>query len=153
MKFEATAYLSKESIDKLTKKLKDYQKDLQDAKKYILEALAEYTQQRAKYHLKKSLLHPDKSTGKLADSINIKYFSCETAKVYTNLFYAAYVEFGTGAVGASSEYGSKMFGDIDYKKEFQFGQPAHRYMYNATQDLKANYIKIAKKVLKERGLI
>lgn len=153
MKYETTANLSKESIDNLIKNLKDYNKDLQEAKKHITRALSEYTQWRAREYLKDSLIHPDLSTGKLSESIRIQNISDEVAKVYTDLYYAAYVEFGTGVKGSLSDYGTKRFGDISYNQEFEFGQPAHRYMYNAVTDLEMNYVKIARKVLKSWGLI
>jgi HK97 gp10 family phage protein len=153
MKFETTANLSQKSIDSLIKDLKNYSQEIKKSKKYVLQALSEYTQKRAKYHLQQSLIHLEESTGQLSDSINIQYISDEVAKVYTDMYYAAFVEFGTGARGIESEYGSKMFGDIPYQTEYLSGQPAHRYMYNAVMDLKVNYITIAKRVLKERGLI
>ena len=153
MKFETTANLSQKSIDSLIKDLKNYSQEIKKSKKYVLQALSEYTQERAKYHLQQSLIHLEESTGQLSDSINIQYISDEVANVYTDMYYAAFVEFGTGARGIESEYGSKMFGDIPYQTEYLSGQPAHRYMYNAVMDLKANYITIAKRVLKERGLI
>lgn len=153
MKFETTANLSQKSIENLIKNLKDYSKELKNAKRYVLQALSEYTQERAKYHLQQSLIHLEESTGQLSDSINIQYISDEVAKVYTDLYYSAFVEFGTGARGVESEYGSKMFGDIPYQTEYLSGQPAHRYMYNAVMDLKVDYIQIAEGVLKERGLI
>lgn len=153
MKFETTANLSQKSIENLIKNLKDYSKEFQESKKYVLQALSEYTQERARYHLQQSLIHPELSTGQLSESLNIQYISDEVAKVYTDLYYAAFVEFGTGARGISSDYGSEMFGNIPYQEEYLSGQPAHRYMYNAVMDLKANYIQIAKRVLKERGLI
>ena len=153
MKFETTANLSQKSIENLIKDIKNYSKEFKESKKYILQALSKYTQERAKYYLQKSLIHPELSTGQLSDSLNIQYISDEVAKVYTDLYYAAFVEFGTGARGIGSEYDNSMFGDISYQTEYFKGQPAHRYMYNAVVDLKNNYIKIAEGVLKERGLI
>lgn len=152
MKFETTANLSQKSINNLIKNIKNYKTELNNAKKYILEALSEYTQERARYYLEKSLIHPELSTGKLSDSIDIKYISDTHSKVYTDLYYAAYVEFGTGTRGIGSDYGER-FGKIPYNKDYLSGQKAHRYMYNALLDLEKNYKIIAKRVLKERGLI
>lgn len=153
MKYETTANLSKESIDNLIKNLKNYEKDIQDAKKYILQALSEYTQERARFHLENSLINPEISTGALSESIDIQYISDDVAKVYTDMYYAAYVEFGTGTRGISSGYDMSRFGNIEYNKEYFSGQPAHRYMFNAILDLESNYVNIAEGVLKERGLI
>ena len=153
MKFKTTVNLSQKSIENLIKDLKKYQEEFKNAKPAILQALSEYTQERARFYLKNTLIHPELSTGALSDSITIQYESDEIAKVYTDLYYAAYVECGTGTAGKSSEYGSNMFGQIQYDTEFKSGQPAHRYMYSAVLDLKQNYVKIAKRVLKERGLI
>lgn len=153
MKFETTANLSQKSIDNLIKDLKNYSQEIKKSKKYVLQALSEYTQERARYYLQQSLIHPEQSTGRLSESIDIKYISDEISKVYTDMYYAAFVEFGTGARGIESGYDSEMFGDIPYQEQYLSGQPAHRYMYNAVMDLKSNYIIIAKRVLKERGLI
>lgn len=153
MKFETNVNLSQKSIDNLIKDIEKYQQELKASKQAILEALAEYTQERARYYLETSLLHPETSTGDLSNSINIEYYSEEYAKVYTDMFYSAFVEFGTGVRGMESGYDETMFGSIPYDESFTKGQSAHRYMYNAVLDLKQNYITIAKRVLKERGLI
>ena len=150
MKFEFEANLSQKSINNLIKNIKNYKTKLNNARQDILEALSEYTQERARYRLKKSLIHPELSTGKLSDSIGIKYISDTHSKVYTDLNYAAYVEFGTGARGSDThEYSDS----IDYNKDYLSGQKAHRYMYNAVLDLENNYKIIAKRVLKKGGLI
>lgn len=153
MKFETTANLSQKSVENLIKNLNNYSKELQESKKYILTALAEYTKERAKYYLETSILHPELSTGRLSESIDIEYYSEEYAKVYTDMYYSAYVEFGTGVRGMQSGYDTSMFGEIPYNDQYLAGQSAHRYMYNAVLDLKQNYITIAERVLKERGLI
>lgn len=161
MKYETTANLSKQSIDSLIKNLKNYQKDLEQAKTYILQALSEYTQLKAKEYLRSSVT--SFSTGELENSITIEYLSNEVAKVYTNLYYAAYVEYGTGPKGSGTHPNAN---GINYKSEsWKYyneaigkivtteGQEAHRYMYNAVRDLERDYVKIATKVLKSRGLI
>jgi hypothetical protein len=51
VKYDFTFTLSEQSLKELTKNLKNYQKDLLDSKKYILQALGKYTQERVKYYI------------------------------------------------------------------------------------------------------
>lgn len=91
-------------------------------------------------------------------------------RVYTNLAYAKFVEFGTGVTAKNSSHpSSSEFGwsyDTNDKGEkgwvyrasdgnfyWTQGEEAHQFMYKAFQDLKANYMRIAKQVLVERGII
>ena len=139
--------LSSKSLDKAIKQIENYKIKLELAKNEILNKLAEYTLERAKLHLKESILHPDTSTGELENSlkIDIDYIN-DKAKVYTNLYYAKYVEFGTGVRGIEGNYGDK-FGTIPYDSSYTSGQAPHRYMLNALLDLQKNYINIAKKII------
>ena len=170
-KFEFEFVLSHKSIQELIKNLKNYQKELENSKKYILEALAKYTQERVKHYISKTV---DKggypSTDTLLNSILISKIIGDMVRVYTNLAYAKFVEFGTGITARSNPHpNSSEFGwsyDTNNKGEkgwvyrasdgnlyWTQGEEAHQFMYRAYQDLKANYMRLAKQVLVERGII
>jgi hypothetical protein len=91
-------------------------------------------------------------------------------RVYTDLAYAKYVEFGTGVIGKNNpspkatEFGWSydkndkgemgwVYKGSDGEYYWTQGQEAHNFMYNAYLDLKENYMDITKQVLRERGLI
>lgn len=170
-KFDFEFVLSHKSIQKLVKNLKDYQKELENSKKYILEALAKYTQERVKYYISETVGNGGyPSTNTLLDSILISKITGDMVRVYTNLAYAKFVEFGTGVTAKSNPHPSSgEFGwtyDTNDKGEkgwvyhasdgnfyWTQGEEAHQFMYRAYQDLKANYMNITKKVLMERGII
>ena len=86
--------------------------------------------------------------------------------VYTDLAYAKFVEYGTGVTGTNNPHPLSAEHGWTYQREtgwryvgsdgqsyYTEGLEAHEFMYKAWQDLKKNYIDIARKVLKERGLI
>lgn len=170
-KFSFEFNLSHNSINELIKNLKDYQKELENSKKYILEALAEYTQQRVKYYISETVGKGGYvPTNSLKDSILISKIVGDLVRVYTNLAYAKYVEFGTGVVAKGNphptsnefgwnydvnEHGEKgwVYKASDGNFYWTQGEEAHQFMYRAWLDLKANYIDITKQVLKERGII
>lgn len=146
------ANLSLKSLNQLVKEIENYQNKLKKCEPYILKSLADYTQERAKYHLKNSILHKELSTGNLLDSIIQSEIINNSVRVYTNLFYAKFVEYGTGVRGLNSGYSTR-FGSVEYDLEYLKGQSAHKFMWNALEDLESNYIEIARNVLRERGLI
>lgn len=163
--------LSHKSMQNLIKELKDYQRELEKSKKYILEALARYTQERVKYYISETVgkgVYP--STNTLSDSILISKITGDMVSVYTNLAYAKFVEFGTGVTAKNNPHpNSGTFGwsyDTNEKGEkgwvyrasdgnfyWTQGEEAHQFMYRAWMDLKANYMIITKQVLRERGII
>ena len=160
-------YLSESSINDLVKKLEKYQKELQDSKKYILEALADYAYSRVKENIINTVGkggYP--STDTLLNSIEKSPIMNDMISVYTDLAYAKYVEFGTGIVGSNNPHPQAAEQGWSYDKQtgwryigsdgnsyYTEGLEPHQFMYNAWIDLKNNYIDIARKVLKERGLI
>lgn len=152
------AVLSEKSLEQVIIKLGRIEKDFQLATEQIITALATYFQERARYYLDASLLHPAESTGRLKNSITINYdYARNVATVYTDLYYAQMVEFGAGRYGSATPYslggeGTERFGDVKYNPEFA-GQAPHWFWLRALNDLEQNYVSIANKVLEERGLI
>lgn len=147
VQFEAN--LSSTSLEKLIEKLNQHGQKLIDSQKDVLQALADYTYNKIREYV------PVK-TGQLRDSF-IKEVSNDVAKVYTDLFYAKYVEFGTGIRGKGNDetkYNTKHLKnkELAYSTTFQ-GQEAKKFVYRAILDVEQNYIEIAKNVLREKGLI
>lgn len=141
--------LSPTSLNNLAKNLKKYYKDLELAKTDILQALTDYTYERIMYYV------PVK-TGTLMNSFASEV-SGDIGRVYTDLYYAKYVEFGTGIKGTQSNYNvSKLIvsnGWKGYSEDYENGQVAQKFMYKALQDVEANYKDIVKNMLKQKGLI
>ena len=170
-KFEFEFVLSHQSMLNLIKNLKNYKNELANIKQYILQALAQYTQERVKYYISETVGkggYP--TTNALLDSISISQITNDMVRVYTNLAYAKFVEFGTGVKAKNNPHpSSNEFGwsyDTNAKGEMGWvyrssdgnyywtqGEEAHQFMYRAYQDLKENYMSITKQVLRERGLI
>lgn len=137
--------LSPESFTKLAQDLQNYTNKLIQAEPDILQALADYVYERIMFYV-------PVDTGQLKASF-MKEVSQNVARVYTDLYYAKYVEFGTGIRGSNSDYDSKY---IDAKKGYKTdyaGQPAHKFMYNAVLDLERDYEDIVLNVLRQKGLI
>ena len=90
-------------------------------------------------------------TGNLAGSIRmkIKRKSNEIeGRVYTNVQYAPYVEFGTGIAGNGS-YPYDIEGlDLAYHEEWA-GMPAHSYMYPALKMHEKYILKLFEKGVKD----
>lgn len=69
-----------------------------------------------------------------------------TGRVFTNVEYASYVEFGTGKVGEATPVANKYPGELAYKQDkwlanipdvglrYVSGQPAQPYMYPAIKN-------------------
>lgn len=169
--FDFEFVLSHKSITNLVKNLKAYQTEFENSKIYILEALAKYTHERVRYYISETVGKTSYvPTGQLLESIKISEIINDVAKVYTNLAYAKFVEFGTGVTGSENshpkssefgwsydvnEHGEKgwFYKASDGNVYWTEGQVAHQFMYRAFEDLKENYIRIARAVLRERGLI
>lgn len=170
-KFNFEFTLSHKSITELIGNLKNYQKELENSKKYILEALATYTQKRVKYYISETVGKGSYiPTNTLLGSISISEIVDDMVRVYTNIAYAKYVEFGTGIIAKSNPHPkASEFGWIYDKNEhgelgwvykasdgncyWTKGEDAHQFMYRAWLDLKENYMLITKNVLIERGIL
>lgn len=161
-----TFEFSKKSLDLIVKDLEKYNKNLIIARKKVLIRLAEYTQERVKHYISTTTgLTGYTVTGKLLSSIMISPIVENSIKVYTNLAYAKYVEFGTGIIGSKNphpeakekgwKYGEKGWIYADKTGEFwhTLGQVSHGFMNKALKDLEDNYLDIAREVFKEEGII
>ena len=69
-------------------------------------------------------------------------------RVYTNLEYAPYVEFGTGKRGDESPSPPKWDGDLSYREDWA-GMPAQPYLYPAATNNEKATVSIVKKKLRE----
>lgn len=142
VKFKAN--LSPTSIENLIKQLNIYAKNLESLKLDIHQALADYAYERIMFYV-------PVDTGKLAESFIVD-ISKNMARVYTDLYYAKFVEFGTGIKGINSNYDSRYMKSESYSSNYS-GQVAQKFVYKAVLDLEQNYIEIAKNVLRKKGLI
>lgn len=162
----------KNIVDKFNK----LEKNLPKLQSIILDKLSEYTRERMKYYIDKSV-NTDYATGHLSNSVAIQKINESTVKVYVDeglCPYAVYVEYGTGIIGAGTHpdyngaykqegwwYPTNENDPNPNKKQlpngdwvvYTEGQVAHKFLYNAYQDLKQKYKWIVLKTLKEEGYI
>ena len=142
------ANLSPSSLNELANQLTDYSNKLEEAKNDIIQALTDYVYSQI-------MLYVPIDTGTLKDSF-VKEISQEMGRVYTDLYYAKYVEFGTGVRGSASSYDLDKIQITDswrgYKEGYT-GQEAQKFIYRAVQDLETNYVSIVRNILKQKGLI
>ena len=142
--------LSTKSFEKLTRDLKEYGNKLTESKIYIHEALADYAYERI-------VTYVPVDTGALMNSFAIEV-SQDMGRVFTEQYYAKYVEFGTGIRGKNSSYPTDTAQMVlsntwrGYSENIN-GQEAKKFMYQAVLDLEREYVNIARNVLKERGLL
>lgn len=166
---------SKDFYD-LANKFKNLRLKLPLIQNEILNELAEYTRERMIYYIDKSV-NQEYATGNLSQSVLIQQINDSEIKVYVDQDlcpYAIYVEYGTGVVGAGThpEYSGK------YKQEgwwypttasdpnpnkrqlangdwvvYTEGQVAHKFVYNAYQDLRSHYKFVVMRILKKEGYI
>ena len=163
--------LSEASVQKLVSELKKYQNDIKKAKDVILESLAEETYRQVRANIEATTGNNGYiPTGQLLDSIVKSPIMNDMISVYTNLAYAKFVEYGTGIVGSQDshptatdagwQYDSNGHGVMGWRYQgsdgtvyWTQGLEAHSFMYNAWLYLKENYMDIARRVLRERGII
>ena len=140
--------LSPSSLNELAIQLTKYTQDLEAAKAEIVQVLTDYVYERI-------MAYVPIDTGTLKSSF-VKEISGNIGRVYTDLFYAKYVEFGTGVRGSSSGYDLNKLQISDtwrgYNNNYT-GQEAQKFIYRAVQDLETNYVSIARNILKQKGLI
>lgn len=137
--------LSPTAIENLIKEFNVYSLKFESAKTDILEALTEYTYERIMFYM------PIPRTGQLMNSF-VREISGNIGKVYTDLYYAKFVEFGTGIRGSNSEYDSKYVHGLKYSSEYA-GQAAQKFIYQAVLDVERDYKEIVRNVLKQKGLL
>lgn len=159
--------LNENSFEKASDELLQYAIKLEYCEKLILKKLAEYALERMKYYLEETT-NQETSTGELINSLSIELGE-NFARAFTNNEYAKYVEFGTGIIGSrnphpslprgwtydTNSHGEKgwVYTAKDGKKYWTKGEIAHQFAYRTYLDLKQNYIRLSKEVLKESGLL
>ncbi|MCU7192567.1 hypothetical protein GMB34_13665 [Turicibacter sanguinis] len=134
--------MSVQNVDKLLKKLKRMDMDVNDTLMPIMARQAKFVQGTAK-----DLCPVD--LGQLRNSIRTTTRKSKykvTALVHTNTEYAAYVEFGTGKVGETTPVANKYPGPLSYKQtkwraripdvgwRYVAGQSAQPFLYPALKN-------------------
>ncbi|MFR9295875.1 MAG: HK97-gp10 family putative phage morphogenesis protein [Turicibacter sanguinis] len=134
--------MSVQNVDKLLKKLKRMDMDVNDTLMPIMARQAKFVQGTAK-----DLCPVD--LGQLRNSIRTTTRKSKykvTALVHTNTEYAAYVEFGTGKVGETTPVANKYPGSLVYKQtkwraripdvgwRYVAGQSAQPFLYPALKN-------------------
>lgn len=155
--------MSVQNVDKLLRKLKRMDMDVNDTLAPIMARQAKFVQGVAKD------LCPVRD-GQLRNSIRTTTRKSKykvTALVHTNTEYAAYVEFGTGKVGETTPVANKYPGPLSYRQtkwlgkipdvgwRYIAGQPAKPYLYpalkNNEEKVRDNIANELKKVIEEAG--
>lgn len=134
--------MSVQNVDKLLRKLKRMDIDVNDTLMPIMARQAKFVQGTAK-----DLCPVD--LGQLRNSIRTTTRKSKykvTALVHTNTEYAAYVEFGTGKVGETTPVANKYPGPLSYKQtkwraripdvgwRYVAGQSAQPFLYPALKN-------------------
>jgi len=165
-KFDFTFDLSPKGVQQLVDNLQKYYREIVNCREDILDALTK----RALELVKQNIKATTHGTGELESSIQVEKVSKEIAKVYTDLFYAQFVEYGTGVIGKNkphknisesgwsydiNEHGEEgwVYKDKSGQYFWTAGEEAHNFMYDTLVQLKEEYMTIARQVLKERGII
>lgn len=157
--------LNENSFRNASNQMIQYAMKLEVCEKIVLQRLADYAKQQMQNYLNESTPF---ATGELISTISIEMGE-HFARIFTDSEYAKYVEFGTGIEGSNSPHPKKPSGwnyDInshgekgwvytakDGKTYWTRGEIAHQFAYKAYLDLKQNYVRLAKQVLKENGLL
>lgn len=155
--------MSVQNIEKLLKKLKRMDMDVNGTLAPIMARQAKFIQGEAKD------LCPVRD-GQLRNSIRTTTRKSKykvTALVHTNTEYAAYVEFGTGKVGETTPVANKYPGPLSYRQtkwlgkihdvgwRYIAGQAAQPFLYpalkNNEEKVRDNIANELKKVIEEAG--
>lgn len=154
--------LSEKSINKAIRDLERYREEFLRKCNELIKQLTEYGSEFAKFEV---LRLGAFDTGELADSIQ-GYFEPDIGIgfIRAECWYAVYVEFGTGVVGAGSAHpdagahgwvydanhhgdnGWVYFNEREGKIMWTKGQPSHPFMYNTFRELQQKAHDIAKSV-------
>ena len=158
--------LSEKSINEAIKALDNYKKEFNRKCNELIKQLTDYGYEFAKFEV---LRLGAFDTGELADSIH-GYFDPDShvGFIRAECWYAIYVEYGTGVVGAGSygdpshpaagehgwyydvnhhgENGWVYFNEREGKVMRTKGQPSHPFMYNTFRELQQKAHDYAKSV-------
>lgn len=125
------------SIDKAIREIEYVQVKLLPAMRKMIESLIEKGVEIAKAELL-AFEKPAFDTGKLHDSIEGLLLSDDTGAVATDVWYAVYVEYGTGeyASNGSGRKGGWTYYDMRTGRfRFTYGMHARPFMYNTLRSL------------------
>ncbi len=152
--------LSLTEIDKAVKEIQKYRQELTRKIESLVQALTDRGVEIAKLQVvQMGAIY----TGELEASITGYYSpSTRVGIIKAGAWYAAYVEFGTGAVGANSphpapenwqydvnnhgESGWVYFNDNDGRRHWTAGMASRPFMYNTAKQLEAECYRIAREV-------
>lgn len=156
-----TIHLSEESIKAAIKDLEKYKRELDSKTTILVKRLVEAGVEIAKQEV---LTLGAFDSGELHDSLDgLMYTDGARGIVFTNCGHAAFVEFGTGVVGAGSphptmpwqydvnDHGEKGWVYYDEKQgRFRWtkGMPSRPYMYLTARQLEEKVGEIAREVFK-----
>ena len=156
-----TIQLSEESINAAIKELDKYKKELSKKANLLVQWLVEAGVEIAKQEV---LTLGAFDSGELRDSLDgLMYTDGAHGIIFTDCGHAAFVEFGTGVVGAGSphptlpwqydvnEHGEKGWVYYDEKQgRFRWtkGMPSRPYMYLTARQLEERVVEIAKGVFR-----
>ena len=156
-----TIQLSEESINAAIKELDKYKKELSQKATILVQKLVEAGVEIAKQEV---LTLGAFDSGELASSLDgMMYTDGAHGIIFTNCGHAAFVEFGTGVVGAGSPHptmpwaydvnqrGEKGWVYYDEKQgRFRWtkGMPSRPYMYNTARQIEEKVVEIARDVFK-----
>ena len=151
-----TFTLDSRSIGQAIREVEKFRDDLQRAVSELTNALVTEGTEFAKLEV---LRLGAFDTGELADSIQ-GYYDSEThvGVIWTDVYYACFIEYGTGVVGASNahpnptewaydvnnhgESGWVYHSDRDNKFHWTKGQPSSPFMYNTFMQLRRRAIEL-----------
>jgi len=148
-----------DTVDNAIKEVKTYKKEFLEKVDRFVKALTERGEEIAVTQI---IALDAVYTGELASSIeSIMYVEQHKGVIFTNCPWAAFVEFGTGVVGADSPHPTKpwaydinnhgdkgwvYFDETAGQFRWTAGMPSRPFMYNTLQDLAKEAVTIAKGV-------
>lgn len=153
--------LDEKSINSALQELKAYKKELSRKAALLVRRLVDEGVNIAKQEVI-SLGAFD--SGELANSIDgLMYADGKRGIIFTNCAHAAFVEFGTGVVGAAAQHptlpwqydvnnhgeaGWIYWDDVQGRLRWTKGMPSRPFMYNTAKELEQKAITIAREVWK-----
>ena len=156
-----TIQLSEASIKAAIKELNAYKRELSQKARILVQRLVEAGVEIAKQEVK---VLGAFDSGELHDSLDgLMYTDGAHGIIFTNCGHAAFVEFGTGVVGAGSphptmpwQYDVNAHGEAGWvyydEKQGRFrwtkGMPSRPYMYLTAKQLEEKVVEIARDVFK-----
>lgn len=156
-----TIQLSEESIKAAVKEIGKYKREIDAKAKTLVQRLVEAGVEIAKQEV---LTLGAFDSGELHDSLDgLMYTDGARGIVFTKCGHCAFVEFGTGVVGAGSphptmpwaydvnQHGEKGWVYYDEKQgRFRWtkGMPSRPYMYNTARQLEEKVVEIAREVFR-----